>query len=101
MSEQQHRIIYTGSAPFASAVAQTLTEEGLDLSWTRPDEQRGMGTMVEAVTVYYFCKATDATVKAAVDKARERLGRRGRLDLDGDDGDDSGHGRRHVPKHRG
>jgi hypothetical protein len=99
-TEQQYRISYSGPAPFASAVAQTLTEQGLDLAWARADEQRGMEAIAEAITVYYVCKGTDATVKAAVDKARERLGGRGRIDLDGGD-DESGSGRRYAPRHRG
>jgi hypothetical protein len=68
--------------------AQLLAEQGLELSWTRPEERRGIETMAEAVTVYYFCRTTDAVVKAATHAVRERLGRRGTLDLD--DGEDEG-----------
>ncbi len=81
-ARQQYRISYTGSAPLASLVAQMLTNAGLDVSWDPPYERRNMQTMAETVVVYYFCKGTDAAVKAAVQVARERLRGRGRIDLD-------------------
>jgi len=88
--QQQYRITYTGSAPLASLVAQTLTNAGLDVSWDPPYERRDVQTMAEAVAVYYFCKGTDAAVKAAVQAVRERLRGRGRIDVDGQDESDPG-----------
>jgi hypothetical protein len=96
--EQQHQISYTGPAPFASAVAQTLNEAGLAVSWTRPDERRDAQAMLEAVTVYYICKGTDAAVKAAVDKAREALGKRGRVEVEV--AGSVPHEGRYEPRHR-
>jgi hypothetical protein len=88
--EQQYRISYTGSAPLASLVAQMLTNAGLDVSWDPPHEQRNMQTTAGTVIVYYFCKGTDAAVKAAVQAVRERLRERGRIDLNGGDEPASG-----------
>jgi hypothetical protein len=96
--EQQQQISYTGPAPFASAVAQTLNEAGLAVSWTRPDERRNAQAMLEAVTVYYVCKGTDAAVKVGVDKAREARGGRGRVEVE-DDGSERNE-RRYEPRHR-
>ena len=97
--QRQYRISYTGSAPLASLVAQMLTNAGLDVSWDPPHERRNMQTMAETVIVYYFCKGTDAAVKAAVQAARERLRGRGQIDLD-DGGDADPGGRRYRPRHR-
>jgi len=80
--QQQYRIIYAGSAPLASLVAQMLTNAGIDVSWDPPYERRNMQTMAETVIVYYFCKGTDAAVKAALQAARERLRGRGQINLD-------------------
>jgi hypothetical protein len=54
--------------------------------------------MREAVTLYYICKGTDAAVKAAVDKAREARGKRGRVEIE-DDGSAPQEGR-YEPRHR-
>jgi hypothetical protein len=80
--QQQYRITYTGSAPLASLVAQMLTNAGIDVSWDLLYERRNMQTMAETVIVYYFCKGTDAAVKAALQAARERLRGRGQINLD-------------------
>jgi hypothetical protein len=83
--EQQYRVAYIGPAPLASLVAQMLTNAGLDVSWDPPHERRDMQTTADTVIVYYFCKGTDAAVKAAVQAVRERLRVRGRIDLNGGD----------------
>jgi hypothetical protein len=83
--ERTHRLRYIGSPPFASAVAQTLREAGLDVSYTPPIEQRGVEAIAEGVVVYFVCKGSDAALKVAVAKVRERLGRRGRIEVEGDD----------------
>jgi hypothetical protein len=59
------------------------------VSWTPPEERRGIETMVEAVTIYYFCKGTDAAVRAALGVVRARIGQRGRIDLDESVGEES------------
>jgi hypothetical protein len=89
---EQFRVRYVGAAPFASAVAQILTEEGIEvLPWSRPEERRDYQTMVESVVVYFVCKGTDAAVKAALQKVSEKLGRRGNVELDDEDpGDPDG-----------
>jgi hypothetical protein len=86
------RIRYTGPVPFASLVAQTLREEGLEVSWTRPDvEERGLGEVLDGVAVVYIVKGVDAVIRAAVAKARERLGkmdRPGKLEIEDDEDED-------------
>lgn len=78
-----YRIRYTGPAPFASAVAQTLRGEGLAVSWMPPEEQRGLGdTVLDAVTVTYIVKGVDAVVHAAVAKAREPFGKHGAVEIE-------------------
>ena len=71
-------LIYAGPAPFAGLVAQTLRQEGLDVSWTPPEEKRGLETVVDMVTVVYVVRGIDA-VGRAIAKARERLRGRGTI----------------------
>ena len=86
---EQFRVRYVGAAPFAGAVAQILTEEGIEVSpWTRPEERRDYQSMVESVVVYFVCKGSDTAVKAALQKVRERLGRRVNVELDDEDSAD-------------
>jgi len=80
--QQQYRIIYAGSAPLASLVAQMLTNAGIYVSWELPYERSNMQPMAATVVVYFFCKGTDAAVKAALQAARERLRGRGQINLD-------------------
>jgi hypothetical protein len=75
--DQTCEIVYTGPASRAGFVAQILREEGLEVvSWTPPEEQRCLETVVDAVTVVYVVKGIDA-VGRAIAKARERLRGRG------------------------
>lgn len=84
---QTHRILYTGTAPFAGWVAQTLREEGLDVSWT-PVEERGTASdVVENVTVALIVTGTTAAVDAAIAKARELVLGHGTIEIE-DDQDD-------------
>ena len=79
--DQTCEIVYTGPTPLASLVAQILREQGLEVvSWTPPEEQRGLETVVDAVTVVYVVRGIDAAVRAAIAKARERLRGRGTID---------------------
>jgi len=90
--EVTQSVRYTGSPALASAVAQTLAESGIEVSWTPPLEQRGLEWLPEGVTVYYLCKGGDTALAAALDLVRERLGRRGTVEVDEetpDEGPDS------------
>jgi len=83
-----YRILYTGTAAFAGWVAQTLRQEGLDVSSTPPVEERGTVTdVVENVTVALIVTGTTAAVDAAVAKARELLLGHGTVEVE-DDKDD-------------
>jgi methylmalonyl-CoA mutase cobalamin-binding subunit len=85
---QTYRIVYTGTAPFAGWVAQTLREEGLDVSWTPPVEERGaVSDVVENVTVALIVSGTTAAVRGAVAQARELLRGHGTVEIE-DDQDD-------------
>jgi hypothetical protein len=72
----------------AGLVAQTLIQEGLQVTWTAPakspdQEHRGYPEFVaESVTVVYVVKGIDTAIRAAVTKARERLRDRGTLRLE-------------------
>jgi hypothetical protein len=87
---QTYRILYTGTAPFAGWVAQALGEEGLDVSWTPPVEERGtVSDVVENVTVALIVTSTSAAVDAAVAKARELVLGHGTVEVEVvDDQDD-------------
>jgi hypothetical protein len=82
-----YRILYTGTAPFAGWVAQTLREEGLDVSWTPVEERGTVSDAVEDVTVALIVTGTTAAVDAAVAKARELLLGHGTVEVE-DDKDD-------------
>jgi hypothetical protein len=82
-----YRILYTGTAPFAGWVAQTLREEGLDVSWTPVEERGTVSDVVENVTVALIVTGTTAAVDAAVAKARELLLGHGTVEVE-DDKDD-------------
>jgi hypothetical protein len=82
-----YRILYTGTAPFAGWVAQTLREEGLDVSWTPVEERGTVSDVVEDVTVALIVTGTTAAVDAAVAKARELLLGHGTVEVE-DDKDD-------------
>jgi hypothetical protein len=87
---ETHRVVYTGPAPFVGLVAQTLRAEGLRVATPEPDvEERGVGEVLDQVTVSLIVTATTAAVRAAVVKARERLRNRGTVKLeDATDGDE-------------
>jgi hypothetical protein len=69
-------------------VAQALREEGLDVSWTPPVEERGtVSDAVDNVTVALVVNGTSEAVRAAVAKARELLLGHGTVEVE-DDKDD-------------
>jgi hypothetical protein len=84
---QTYRIRYTGPAALAILVAQALQNEGLVVSWTPPEEQHGVSEAVAASI--YIVGATDSRMRAAVDEVRERLGERGTIAIEDDDGTES------------
>jgi hypothetical protein len=86
---QTYRILYTGTASFAGWVAQALREEGLDVSWTPPVEERGtVSDVVDNVTVALVVNGTSEAVRAAVAKARELLSGHGTVEVEDEDDQD-------------
>ena len=86
---QTHRILYTGTASFAGWVAQSLREEGLDVSWTPPVEERGaVSEVVESVTVALIVNGTSEAVDAAVAKARGLVLGHGTVEVEVEDDQD-------------
>jgi len=55
-----------------------LTEAGLDVAWTRPEERRDIQTMAEAV-VYYFCKGTETAAHDHAQPGRARVDETGTI----------------------
>jgi hypothetical protein len=64
---------YEGDPAIASALAQMLREEGVEVEWERPYEARSLLTAMEAVAVFYFCKGSDLAIKLAVERFRRRF----------------------------
>jgi hypothetical protein len=83
-----YRILYTGTAPFAGWVAQTLREEGLDVSWTPVEERGTVSDVVDNVTVALVVNGTSEAVRAAVAKARELLSGHGTVEVEDEDDQD-------------
>ncbi len=71
---------YTGNPALAGAVAASLREEGVEVRYDPPIEARGREQMAEAVAVYYFLKGSDAAIRLALWKFRERFGKHGKIE---------------------
>jgi hypothetical protein len=81
-------IEYIGPAVRAGALVKCLKEEGIEVRWTPPEEDRGAGDMAAAAAVSAVVSiiangAYDA-IKAGVTKFRERFGT-GRVKIEGED----------------
>ena len=66
---------------------KTLRNEGFQVRWTPPTEDKGLGEVLEAVAVVYIVRCVDTAVRAAVEKARQvlrRSNRPGKIDIDDD-----------------
>jgi hypothetical protein len=89
---ETHRLTYAGHPALASAFVQMLQESGLEVEWTRPEEQRGLSDVPQEVVVGVLVTGTTAAikagVKAATTKFRERFPRGGRVEDQDDDSSD-------------
>lgn len=86
MGNTQRTVTYQGPAPFASLLAQTLREEGVDVSYQPPTEERGVGEVLETVVVSLFCAGTYDAIKYGVHRfASSRLGRNARTEIEDED----------------
>jgi hypothetical protein len=71
-------------------LAQMLREEGVQVEYEPPEEQRGLGVDVAAgVIVYILTKGADEAIKAAVRRFRERAPHN-KVTIEGDE-DEDGH----------
>jgi hypothetical protein len=85
-------LTYRGPARGASALAQMLREEGVEVSYTPPVERRDITQVAEVLIIYVGMKATDKFTDAALDAAvkrattrwRQRFGGRGAT-IEGDE----------------
>jgi hypothetical protein len=68
-------IRYTGPAPLASLVAQSLAADGLDVDWRRPEERRDLESMAAEVAVTLTATGTTAAVRAAIAEGPETVER--------------------------
>lgn len=85
------RLHYVGMPAFGSMVAQTLTDQGVEVSWERPVERRGLEEIADAVAVELICTGVITAIHAGVKKARQRLGQRGTIEVgDDEDSDQTG-----------
>jgi hypothetical protein len=79
-------VAYSGPPALASAFAQMLREQGLEVDYTPPLERRGAETDAIAAVIGFAVnsggQATIALVRAAVDRFRARFGDNATITLD-------------------
>lgn len=82
-------VVYQGPAPFASALAQMLREEGIEVRYEHPREERGAREIAEAVIVNLACTGAFEVIKAGVLRFRaSRFGGVSRVEIEDDEGVD-------------
>ncbi len=72
---EAHTVTYRGSAPFASMLAQFLEQEGLDVTWERHEETRGVSDMAQNYVVAMAVAGSLVAIKSAVAKFRKHAPR--------------------------
>lgn len=79
-------VTYRGPAPFASALAQVLREEGIEVRYERPIEERGVREIAETVIVSLACSGAYDVIKAGVLRFRSsRFGGVARVEIEEDE----------------
>ncbi len=68
---ETHTVTYRGSPPFAGMFAQMLQQEGLEVTWERPEETRGVVDMAQTYVVEMTVAGSLVAIKAAVAKFRK------------------------------
>jgi len=81
---ETHTVTYRGSPPFASMLAHLLEQEGLEVTWERPEETRGVGDMTQAYVVEMAVAGSLGAIKAAVARSRKHAPR-GEVEIEDDD----------------
>jgi hypothetical protein len=84
-------IRYRGVAARADALVQMLEEQGVQVEWTPPREQRGLGADVGAVVLSLVASGAYDGIKAAVAKFRAWMPH-AEVTLEGEEDDDQEHG---------
>jgi hypothetical protein len=83
---------YRGPAPFVSALAQMLRQEGVEVTYEPPQEERGTAADLLAgvggVVVNIACAGAYDAIKAGVQRFRaSRFGKAAQVDVEDGDGD--------------
>jgi hypothetical protein len=66
-------IRYQGDPARASALVQMLEQQGVQVSWTPPREERGLATDVTAVVINLVSTGSAVGIAAAVKQFRQRF----------------------------
>jgi hypothetical protein len=69
---ERHTIRYVGSPELASLFVRMLETEGASVKWDPPLERQDLPEMAETVVTTLIVLGTEAAVRAAVTKFRER-----------------------------
>lgn len=77
-------IVYRGGAARVAMLAQMLRSEGVQVEYTPPEEQRGIGGDLNEVVVNLVSTGTVVAIGAAVKKFRERVPR-AKVKVEGED----------------
>jgi hypothetical protein len=71
----QRVVRYTGPPPFAGILVQRLEEQGVEVEWEPPYEQRGAGGIMEQVVIPLLVTGAYDAIKVGVRLFRERFPR--------------------------
>jgi len=82
--EVTRTITYRGYPARASQLAQMLEEEGVDVEWTRPTEERGLGADAAQVVIQMVATGGVLGITAAVNKFRARV-KHAKVTIEGED----------------
>lgn len=75
-------IVVQASGPWASMLVQMLREEGAEVDWTPPEEQRSaLQQMAQDVTVQIVALGVWKGIETAVERFRERTGGRASVSM--------------------
>lgn len=88
MSETTRRIIYEGPAHFAGLLAQMLREEGVQVDYEPPLEERGAQEFARDVIVDLTASGMGAAIMLALQKFDQRMRGRATARIEEDDEDD-------------
>lgn len=82
MNAEKRTLRYRGPAPLAGRLAQTLRDEGAEVSYEPPTETRGAGEVAEAVVWMLVGGVSYDALKIGVSRFLDRFGDAASVDLD-------------------